>query len=38
MLIKNPIIHSSIMFNRNVANIIGGYDINYKYSQDYNFY
>jgi glycosyltransferase involved in cell wall biosynthesis len=35
---SNPIVHSSIMFKTDVIKNIGGYDINYNYSQDYNLY
>lgn len=35
---KNIIVHSSVMFRKNAAIKIGGYDPSYNYSQDYNFY
>jgi len=35
---SNPFVHSSVMFKTNVIKNIGGYDINYNYSQDYNLY
>ena len=33
---RNPFVHSSVMFRRNIALAIGGYDINYKYAQDFD--
>lgn len=35
---RNIIVHSSVMYKKNVALLVGGYDSNYNYSQDYNFY
>ncbi len=34
----NIIVHSSVMYKKEIALKIGGYDPNYNYSQDYNFY
>ena len=33
---RNPFVHSSVMFRRNIALAIGGYDISYKYAQDFD--
>ena len=33
---RNPFVHSSVMFRRNIALAIGGYDSSYKYAQDFD--
>ena len=33
---RNPFVHSSVMFRRNIALVIGGYDTSYKYAQDFD--
>lgn len=33
---RNPFVHSSVMFRRNIALDIGGYDSSYKYAQDFD--
>ena len=35
---RNIIVHSSVMYRRKIALKIGGYNSNFNYSQDYNFY
>ncbi len=38
-LIKfNPFIHSSIMFRKSIVDLLGGYDSDLKYAQDYELY
>jgi len=33
---QNPFVHSSVMFRREIAMSIGGYDLTYKYAQDFD--
>ncbi len=33
---RNPFVHSSVMFRRDIAIAIGGYDSSYKYAQDFD--
>ena len=33
---RNPFVHSSVMFRRNIAIALGGYDSHYKYAQDFD--
>ena len=33
---RNPFVHSSVMFRRNIASVIGGYDVSFKYAQDFD--
>ena len=33
---RNPFVHSSVMFRRSIAIAVGGYDISYKYAQDFD--
>ncbi len=35
---RNILVHSSVMYKKNAALLVGGYDRSYNYSQDYNFY
>tara|TARA_B100000963_G_scaffold119478_1_gene104091 strand:+ start:21124 stop:21897 length:774 start_codon:yes stop_codon:yes gene_type:complete len=35
---RNILVHSSVMYKKKAALLVGGYDQNYNYSQDYNFY
>jgi glycosyltransferase involved in cell wall biosynthesis len=36
MAVRDPIVHSSMMFRRNIAVEIGGYDTSFVYAQDFN--
>ena len=35
LAIRNPIVHSSMMFRRSIAAEIGGYNVSYQYAQDF---